>query len=160
MLPNRTGLARPFDELREEFDRLWSTLRSVPPRTTWPTDPGVVASPAVNVAESEDAITIEAEVPGLDAGDVEIAATAEEVVLKGTRVVRDGEAGGNGDGEPAQRVTWHRRERSDRAFERRIVLPVPIDTERVTARLTDGVLTVTCPKSAQAQPRKVEVRTA
>lgn len=162
MLPIRTGFARPFDELRDEFDRLWTTITSPPAVAPWPSAPAVAAAPAVNVAESEDAITIEAEVPGLDAGDVEISATAEEVVLKGTRPARPGDAvtGGNGDGEPARRVTWHRRERSDGSFERRIALPVPIDAERVAARLVDGVLTVTCPKSAQAQPRRVEVTTA
>ena len=159
VFPNRTGVARPFDELREEFDRLWTSMTSAPALSPWPAAPTVATPPAVNVAESADAITIEAEVPGLDAGDVDISATAEEVVLKGTRPALAAEAGGNGDGEPARRVTWHRRERSVGSFERRVALPVAIDSERVVARLVDGVLTVTCPKSALAQPRKVEVRT-
>ena len=38
-------------------------------------------------------------------------------------------------------------------------MPVAIDASRVEARLVNGVLTVTCPKSMQAQPRKVEIRT-
>jgi HSP20 family molecular chaperone IbpA len=107
VFPNRTGVARPFDELREEFDRLWTSMTSAPALSPWPAAPTVATPPAVNVAESADAITIEAEVPGLDAGDVDISATAEEVVLKGTRPARaDHEAtGGNGDGEPTRRVT-------------------------------------------------------
>ncbi|MFM7041749.1 MAG: Hsp20/alpha crystallin family protein [Planctomycetaceae bacterium] len=56
-------------------------------------------------------------------------------------------------------AAWHRRERLAGGFERRIALPVTIDASRVEARLVNGVLTVTCPKSMQAQPRKVEIRT-
>jgi HSP20 family protein len=156
-----------FEELRDELDRVWNTITTAPTRQTW-APRQTAAFPAVNVLETDDAITVEAELPGLDAGDIEISVADEELVLKGSRNgSREGsqpecpapEAEG-GDGERKPTVTWHRRERGTGAFERRITLPMAVDAGRVEARLIDGVLTVTCPKAPQCQPHKVEVRTS
>jgi HSP20 family protein len=164
MTTYRAGFALPLEELRDELDRLWTSLTAAPPLHGW----GVRSEgvfPAVNVRESGAAITIEAELPGLDAGDVDISVTGEELVLKGSRPTGEpAEPGdrpaGNGQTQPEAKVTWHRRERGSGAFERRIPLPVAVDAAGVEARLVDGVLTVTCPKAPEAQPRRVEVRSA
>ena len=168
----RAGFAHPLDELRDEFDRLWTSLTTAPPLHGWGPAQPTGGFPAVNIAETDDCLTIEAELPGLDAGDVDISATGEELLLKGSRPgqhsegrsERNGgsegsEREGNGSAEP-RAVTWHRRERGSGAFERRIALPVVIDASRVEARLVDGVLTVTCPKAAEAQPQRIPVRSA
>lgn len=156
----RAGIAPRFEELRDEFDRLWTSLTTAPPLHGWTTAPADRERlfPAVNVAESDEALVIEAELPGLDAGDVDISVAGDELVLRGSRAGRSEPPGGNG--EKSAPVTWHRRERGSGEFERRIELPVPVDASRVEARLIDGVLTVTCPKAPQAQPRKVAVRSA
>ena len=177
------GFAYPLDELRDELDRLWTSLTAAPPLHGWGVRPGSDVFPAVNVSESEDCITIEAELPGLDANDVDIAVSGEELVLKGARpephqptepataetgasdgqgTSRQGTSGqamsGQGNGERHKAVTWHRRERGTGSFERRITLPVAVDASRVEAKLSDGVLTITCPKAAERQPHKVKVR--
>jgi HSP20 family molecular chaperone IbpA len=41
-----------------------------------------------------------------------------------------------------------------------LTLPVAVDAAKVGAKLADGVLTVTCPKAPEAQPHKVQVRSA
>lgn len=158
----RPGFALPFDELREELDRFWTTLTAAPPLHGWGARPGEAEFPAVNVSESDDAITIEAELPGLDAADVEITVHGDEVVLKGARpAVASEEPGAAEATAPSrERVTWHRRERGHGAFERRLTLPVAVDASRVEARLVQGVLTVTCPKTAAGRPQKVVVRTS
>jgi len=168
----RAGFAHPLDELRDEFDRLWTSLTTAPPLHGWGPAQLTGAFPAVNIAETDDCLTIEAELPGLDVGDVDISATSDELLLKGSRPgkhperqsERSGgsegsELEGNGSAEP-RAVTWHRRERGSGAFERRIALPVAIDPSRVEARLVDGVLTVACPKAAEAQPQRIPVRSA
>lgn len=151
----RAGFPLPFEELREELDRVWTSLTAAPPLHGW----GVrqeAAFPAVNVRESDEAITVEAELPGLDAADVGISVMGDELVLEGARPER-----ASGDGESSgEKVTWHRRERGSGSFKRRIPLPVAVDAGRVEARLVDGVLTVTCPKAPECQPRRVEVRSA
>jgi len=155
----RQGFALPFDELREELDRFWTTLTAAPPLHGWGVRPADGVFPAVNVRESDAAIFIEAELPGLAAGDVDIVVAGDELVLKGSRP-EICPAGDAGEGPGTGHVTWHRRERGTGAFERRITLPVAVDAAGVEARLVDGVLTVTCPKAAAAQPRKVEIRSS
>ena len=141
------GFAYPLDELRDELDRLWTSLTAAPPLHGWGVRPGSDVFPAVNVSENDDCITIEAELPGLDAGDVDLAVSGEEFVLKGARP------------EPHKAVNWHRRERGTGSFERRLTLPVAVDASRVEAKLVDGVLTITCPKAPERQPHKIMVRT-
>lgn len=151
MLAYRPGLALPIDELRDEFDRLWSTLTAAPPLHGWGRERRESLFPAVNVRERDDAIEIEAELPGLDVADVDIAATADEIVFKGQRPAAH--AAGNGE----KGVTWLRRERGTGGFERRLALPVAIDPTRVEAKLVDGVLTVVCPKAPESQPHRIPV---
>lgn len=150
----RAGFALPFEDLRDEFDRLWESLASAPPLHGWGTRQAAGAFPAVNVRETDDAVLVEAELPGLDAESVDISVAEDELVLKGSRPAC---AADPTDGEKPT-ATWHRRERGTGTFERRIGLPIAVDATRVEARLANGVLTVTCPKAPQCQPRKVEVR--
>lgn len=154
----RAGFAHPLEDLRDEIDRLWNSLTVAPPLHGWSARLAGPEFPAVNVAESEEAVTVEAELPGLAAADVEISVADGELVLTGARPEVAGTEAGNGERKPA--VTWHRRERGSGRFERRIPMPVAVDAARVEARLADGILTVTCPKAPEAKPRKVEVRSA
>ncbi|NDC53565.1 MAG: Hsp20/alpha crystallin family protein [Planctomycetia bacterium] len=156
----RTGFAHPLDELRDEFDRLWGGLVAAPPLHGWASPPARSAFPAVNVRETDDAVIVEAEVPGLDSGAVDVAATGDELVLSGSRpeATETCAQAPPGNGERKQGVTWHRRERGSGRFERRLKLPVAVDAAKVQAQLVDGVLTVTCPKAPEAQPHKVQVR--
>jgi HSP20 family protein len=155
----RAGFALPLEELRDEMDRLWSSLTAAPPLHGWGHRSDGAAFPAVNVRESAEAVTVEAEVPGLDTADVDITVTGEELVLIGKRPGPEQTAAGGGPG-GGEKVVWHRRERGVGGFERRIPMPALVDAAGVTARLVDGVLTVTCPKAVEAQPRRVEVRSA
>jgi len=154
----RASFALPLEELRDEFDRLWTSLTTAPPLHGWGVRPEGVF-PAVNVRETADAVTVEAELPGLDAADVEISVTGDELLLRGSRP-EPAEAHANGEPAEGEKVVWHRRERGTGSFERRIPLPVAVDCGRVEARLVDGVLLVTCPKAAEAKPHRVEVRSA
>jgi HSP20 family protein len=164
----RPGFALPLDELREEIDRLWSSLVTAPPLHGWGTRSEESVFPAVNLRETDDGFSIEAELPGLGVADVDISVSGDCLVLKGARRSADEAAegatpsgGGNADGsQSAAKVVWLLRERGTGAFERRITLPVPVDSQRVDASLIDGVLTVVLPKLAACQPRKVPVRGA
>ncbi|MFN9368319.1 MAG: Hsp20/alpha crystallin family protein, partial [Planctomycetia bacterium] len=111
----------PLEELREEFDRLWNSLSAAPPLHGWGARATEGLFPAVNVRETDAAFVIEAELPGLDAADVDISASGTEVLLKGSRPEPEGLRTGNG--EQQQQTTWHRRERGTGGFERRLTLP-------------------------------------
>jgi len=158
----RPGFDFPLVELRDELDRLWTSLTAAPPLHGWGVRPVSDVFPAVNIGESDDCITVEAELPGLDAGDIDIAVNGEELVLKGarpkTQTPATDAAAGSGNDERQASVTWHRRERGTGSFERRLNLPTVVDASRVEAKLVDGVLTITCPKAPERQPHKVAVR--
>lgn len=154
---SRFGLGVPFEEIREEMDRLWNTL-SVGTVSGRPLggdrwgDGGPLPSnfPAVNVQETDEAIVVEAELPGVNPADLDVSAVGDELVIKGSRP---------STGEPEKEETgWLRRERGVGGFERRIDLPVAIDPSKVEATLVDGVLTLRCTKAAECQPHKIEIR--
>ncbi len=134
-----------FGDIAREMDRLFDTLVSTQPALV-PTFPGRLAFPAVNISEDDRNLYLEAELPGLTLDDVEILATEQELTLKGTR-----------NDQAPDNVRALRRERPIGSFERTLSLPVDIDVDRVEARLHDGVLSITLPKSPGYQPRKIEV---
>jgi HSP20 family protein len=103
--------------------------------------------PSVNVWEDGQSLYAEAEVPGMTMENIEVFAQGDEFTIKGQRAP-----------ESVEPSAFHRRERGSGAFSRLVRLPVPIDADKVTASLRDGVLLITLPKAEQARTRKVEVR--
>jgi HSP20 family protein len=103
--------------------------------------------PALNAWADDDNLHVEAEVPGLGLADLQISVLGDELCLSGERrdVVDEG-------------TTYHRRERSVGAFRRVLQLPYAGDADKVDARLTDGVLTITLPKAESQRPRRIEVK--
>ena len=149
------------------MDRLWSEFTSSPaiswgPLVEWGlasdggrgVHAGPAGFPAINVSETPEAIVVEAELPGVIAADLDVAVAGAELVIKGRRPSREEPA----ETTSGERPAWLRRERGTGDFERRIELPVAVDPAKVEARLTDGVLTLSCTKAAECQPHKIEVR--
>lgn len=153
----RVGYAHPLEDLRDEMDRLWTTLTAAPPLHGWTRQTTSEPFPAVNIFETDEAILIEAELPGLEPADLEITAIDDELTLSGRRAEPIEPASAGAAGEQPQKLTWHRRERGVGGFERRFSLPTAVDPEGVQARLNGGVLTVTCPKAAACRPHRVAV---
>jgi HSP20 family protein len=136
---------RTFDRLQRRLDRAffdWSDPALVrvrrAPRVAWP---------ATNVFETAEAFVVKADVPGLGEGDVAVSVEEDSLVVRGERKV---------DAPPGYQV--HLRERAPVAFTRKLPLPARVDAERVSATLTNGVLTITLPKSKDALPRQIAVK--
>lgn len=102
--------------------------------------------PPVDLHETPDHYVITAEVPGLAREDVEIHVSDGQLTLSGTRRER-----------PSACEQYHRIERGHGAFTRTFHLPLPVDATRVAADLHDGILTVTCPKTAEAASRRIRI---
>lgn len=156
----RRGFSRPLNDLRDELDRLWAPLTAAPPLHGWGAMPHVGRFPAVNLSEDSDAIVVEAELPGLGPDQVDVSVHGDELVISGSRPAasRPETSDEPKHDSTASQTVWHRRERGTGSFERRLSLPVAVDAERVEAQLVDGVLRVTCPKAAEARPRKIAVK--
>lgn len=105
------------------------------------------AIPALNIWQDEQNIFIEAEIPGFRMDQVDISLTGRDLTIQATR---ETEAETEGK-------SWVRRERTSGQFSRSVRLPVPVDAQGVTAKLTDGVLTITLPVAPEAKPHKITV---
>ena len=102
-------------------------------------------SPPVDLHETAVAYVLTAELPGLDRDDLEIQMHEGRLTLSGVRRERTGACD-----------QFHRVERGRGSFSRTFQLPLPVDAERITADLHDGVLTVTCPK-ADVPARRIDI---
>lgn len=102
--------------------------------------------PPVDLYESEDRYVLTAEIPGLQREDVQIHFQDGRLTISGTR--RE---------PPVACEQYHRIERGHGEFSRTFQLPLPIDADRVSADLKDGVLTVDVPKTAEPPGRRIRV---
>lgn len=104
-------------------------------------------TPSVDIKETENEITLIADVPGVDQKDLEIKIEDGTLTLKGERKFEE-EKKGEG---------YHRIERGYGSFVRCFSIPDSVDPEKVKASYKNGVLTVHLPKKEVAKPRTVKV---
>ena len=132
-----------FDSLQGEMDRLLDSWGVEVPRAF-----SGPAYPPVNVWEDDQAFHVEAELPGLTQEQLHISVTnRNQVTIQGERAGAEPESG-----------RWHRRERGFGRFQRLLELPLPVDADRVEAKLEDGLLHLVLPKGEDARPRKIAVK--
>ena len=109
-------------------------------------------APPIEIGEDDKAYKITAELPGLDAKDVEVTIAGDTLVLKGEKRQQKEEKGKN----------TYMSERCYGAFRRSFLLPETVDRDKFAADFSKGVLTITLPKSAKAEKaaKKIEVKAA
>jgi HSP20 family protein len=131
--------------LQDEINRLFGDAQrndsSSSATATW--------VPAVDIHEFTDRFELYVDVPGVDPNSVELTLDDGVLTLSGERVQKNSKANGE--------AQYRRTERSQGQFYRRFVLPDTVDSNNVKAAGKDGVLTVTIPKQAKAQPRRIQV---
>jgi HSP20 family protein len=138
----------PFRELRSLHRRMDEVFGALHPQSRWLLRQEE-QSPAINVYDEGETLMVEAELPGLTEGDVDIEATESTLTISGERKVQAPEG-----------YTAHRRERTSYQFARSFELPSKIDLERVSATMTNGVLSITLTKQAEARPRQIAIKAA
>ena len=107
-------------------------------------------SPAVDVFERGDDLVVHAELPGLKSDEIDIRVENGNLVLHGERKRED----------EVEDDKVYRLERVYGTFTRSFTLPTTVDTARINATHTDGVLEIVLPKAEEAKSRKVEVKVA
>ena len=105
-------------------------------------------APPIDVFETSDGYVIAAELPGLSRDQIELAMEDSRLTIRGRRT----------ETPPSADAHYHQVERGHGAFSRTFEFADKIDADRVTADLTDGVLTVSLPKIAPPPSRKIEVQ--
>jgi HSP20 family protein len=108
--------------------------------------------PAVDRSEDEKVYKISAELPGIDAKDIDVSVSGGTLVLKGEKRQEKEEKDKN----------YHFSERAYGSFQRSFQLPSSVDRDKVAADFSKGVLTITLPKTAAAQKpqKKIEIKSA
>ncbi len=140
---------KPFREvsrLRNEMDRLWDDYFGSGRRALRPMEEDWM--PAVDVSETGDKITIKAEVPGMEAKDIEIAMVGDTLTIKGEKKLEREEKEEN----------YHTVERSYGSFTRAMKLPATVEADKVEASYKNGVLTVVLPKKEEVKPKAIEIK--
>jgi len=154
--PSRFGggesFASPMMALHREIDRAFDQFWNEFGRPIANRDGFGVATPAIDVRETDKALEVSAELPGLSDRDVELEISGDTLILRGEKT----------DEHKEERKGVFVSERAYGSFYRAVPLPPGIDTERAEANFDNGVLTVTLPKTdeAQQQVKRIEVKQA
>jgi len=135
-----SGLVRTFDRLFDEsFDRFFAGAPAVA---------SVARSPALDVAESEQAYTVTLDLPGVAKDDVKVS-------IEGRRVSVEAKSAKAHERKDGDRVLV--RERAASSYARSFVLPVELDQERSSAKLEQGVLKLELAKRQATPATKITV---
>lgn len=134
--------ARDWDPFRTMRDLLrWDPFREMSPMAI-----GFV--PNVDVKETPKELIFKADVPGMKEQDIEIQLTGNRLTIQGKRE----------EEKKTEKDTYYALERAYGSFTRTFTLPEGMDLDAVRADLAQGVLTVTVPKKAEVQPKRVNVQ--
>lgn len=145
--------SHPFEDMgriQQDVNRLFDEAFRGPARSPHGAEPQASRawSPLVDVLEDENEIVVVAEVAGASIDDMDIEATGESLTIKGERKL-----------EQPTLPNGHfvRVERTYGRFQRSFTIGVPVQHDKVSASLKDGLLTIRLPKSEAVKPKKVQV---
>ncbi|KEF30373.1 MAG: Hsp20/alpha crystallin family protein [Gammaproteobacteria bacterium] len=133
-----------FEDLMSRYNRMLGLGRSgegkdLFSRSDW--------TPAVDIKETPEAFSIEAELPGMDKKDVKVTVHDGVLTIEGERKHE----------EETNDKKVHRVERYYGSFLRRFTLPDNVDENSVKANFKDGLLTLTVQKAEPKEPKAIEV---
>jgi HSP20 family protein len=134
---------REMSRLRQELDQMtgggeyWPNLR----RTT--------AFPSINAFESDKGLTLTAELPGIDASQLDVHVDKDSVTIAGQRAAASTET---------KDESYVRRERWFEPFRRTVELPFDVDPEKCEAVYEKGVLTLKLERVAEHEPKKLQIK--
>jgi HSP20 family protein len=142
----RSEVQRFLGSLRHEVDKVFESVF-----TGWRRGEGEEpVEPATDVIETDDTVIIRIQVPGMSKEQLELEMTPEALTLKGE--LKD---------ETAEKAKqYHRQEIQYGPVRRTVRFPVPVESDKATATLNDGLLQVTVPKSHQAHAQPVKIAVA
>jgi HSP20 family protein len=146
---------QPFEVLRNQVDRLFHdfqtgflqapTYRSLlEMEPFWRRDLGFNVTPAIDIVEKEKAFEITAELPGLDAKNIDLQLSDNVLTIKGEKQEEKEE-------KTKDRYVTERRYGS---FRRSLEVPGSVDVDKIEADFKNGLLTVSMPKSPEAQKKQ------
>ena len=150
---NPSTLVNPSREFEDIYDRMGQLMNFAFGDLARVEMPWV---PLADLSETEDAYVVKVELPGVGKDQIDVQLQDHELVVSGEvpEQDQDGQDGGQNGG----RRRRHRSTRRTGRFEFRAWLPGDVNADAVQGELTDGVLTLTVPKSEASKPHKIEIK--
>ncbi|HLN08511.1 MAG TPA: Hsp20/alpha crystallin family protein [Xanthobacteraceae bacterium] len=150
--------SHPFESLRREVDRLFDDFGTgfwrAPFRRSlfdvepfWNRELTFGTTPAVDVVEKDKTYEITAELPGMDEKNVEVLFSDGVLTIKGEKQEEKEE----------KKKDYYMSERRYGSFRRSFEVPEGVDAEKIEASFKNGVLSVTLPKSPEAQKKEKKI---
>lgn len=137
----RPGEIRPlWSEMEDFWKRFFGEMPSARPDWGW--------APSVDISETDGNIQVKAELPGLEAKDIDVDVTDNVLTLRGEKKMEEEQKG--------ERCIC--RERYSGSFQRSFRLP-GVQSDKVNAEFKNGILTITIPKSEESKKKKVKIKT-
>ncbi len=137
---------RELGTIQNEMNRLFNTFFEGPAAGNGPTQLRRWI-PAMDLVETDEAVVLRADLPGLTEGDVNIELEDNVLTVSGERQAEHEE----------RKEGYYRVERASGSFSRSLTLPEGVDPESVKASFDRGVLEVRIPKPEAQKPRKVAI---
>jgi HSP20 family protein len=138
---------RDLMSIQEEMNRMFDNVFGAPRRAA-SDDRELYWTPRVNVEEIGDVFEVTAELPGLAKDDVKIEVKDHVLTFTGEKKVEQEKKDRN----------VHLFERAYGKFCRTFTLPDNVDTGKIQAEFKDGILHINIPKTEEAKPRQIEVK--
>jgi len=138
-----TDMTGEFLNMQKEIDRMFDRFRAA-----GADDNGIYGlTPSVDIIENDDDFTVNVELPGVDKKDVKITVTDGILTLKGEKK----------QSYENKTDRFQRLERAFGSFERSFTLPASVNSEKIEATYTNGILTISIPKAEQAKAKEIQV---
>lgn len=157
--PRGTAERHPLLSLRDEMDRVFDDLFASFPLVPfggrrlaadpWRRFQGMFEAtfPTVDVAEHDSDYRITAEVPGMKEKDIDLSLAGGVLTIRGEKKQEKEE----------KKEDFYVSERRYGSFQRSFRLPEDVDADKVEASFKSGILTITLPKSAEAEARRKKI---
>ncbi|HXX34118.1 MAG TPA: Hsp20/alpha crystallin family protein [Thermodesulfobacteriota bacterium] len=134
-----------FERVKRQMDRFWDSflqggLTRRGEEEEW--------LPSLDVAETKNELVVKAEVPGMDAKDIDISLSNGMLTIKGEKKQEREE----------READYHLVERSYGSFTRFVQLPSEVQSDKISASYKNGILKITLPKSEEAEKKEIKIK--
>lgn len=133
---------REMMTLRDAMERLFDDAVTRPVNMTGS------SIPAIDLYQTNDMVVVKAALPGFKPDDVQISVTGDTLTLHGEYKQENEQ----------KDTAYHIREQRYGSFERAVMLPTDVQTDKAKADFENGILTVTLPKSEQVKPKTISIK--
>lgn len=136
---------KDFPSLRREMDTFFDRFFKEMPWMGWE---GEEWLPSINVSETDADIKVKAELPGLEAKDIEISVSGDILTLKGEKKEEKEE----------KEEKYYYKEQYAGTFQRSLRLPAEVQSDKVDAKFKNGVLNIVLPKAEGTETKKIKIK--